>query len=85
MLLTERRQQHEDWKSLIELLGKKEERPTRFPVDLKRRPCNSAFLDTVGLEEALDKLGRNGKEIPDDLVVKNDKLIERVIQLLCDG
>ena len=51
-----------------------------IPVNPGRGPGNPAVLNTM--REALERLGRSGKEISDDLVVKNDKLIERVVQLL---
>ena len=45
------------------------------PVNPGRGPGNPAVLNTM--REALERLGRSGKEISDDLVVKND-----IVQLL---
>ena len=73
-------QQFGDWESLVGLIGENEDWLTTSPLNLKRWSGNPAVLNTM--REALERLGRSGKQISDDLVRKNDKLIERVIQLL---
>ena len=67
-------QQYDSWRSLI----RENEDWLRSPVNLER---GSSFAVLSNMRDALKMLGRSGKEISDDLVVKNDKLIERVIQL----
>ena len=66
-------QQYESWRSLI---GGNEDW-LRSPVNLELGSGNPAAL--TDMKEALARLEKSGKEISDDLVVKNDKLIERVI------
>ena len=67
-------QQYESWRSLIE----ESEDWLRSLVNLERGSENPTALKNM--REALERLGRVGKEISDDLVVKNDKLIQRVTQ-----
>ena len=67
-------QQYESWRSLIE----ENEDWLRSLVNLERGSENPTALKNM--REALERLGRVGKEISDDLVVKNDKLIQRVTQ-----
>ena len=71
--------QYGSWESLIELIKENEAWLTRSPVNPEGVSADSTILDTMG--KSLERLGRNGKVISDDLVVKNDKLIERVTQL----
>lgn len=66
-------QQYRSWQSLIG----ENEAWLKSPVNLERGSDNPAALSDM--REALERLEKSGKEISDDLVVKNDKLIERVI------
>ena len=67
-------QQYDSWRSLI----RENEDWLGSPVNSER---GSSFAALSNMRDALKMLGRSGKDISDDLVVKNDKLIERVIQL----
>ena len=78
-LLAVHQQQYGSWGSLIEVIKENKAWLTRSPVNSEGVSADPATLDTM--EKSLERLGRNGKVISDDLVVKNDKLIERVTQL----
>jgi hypothetical protein len=75
-LLAVHQQQYGSWKSLIE---GNEHWFKNSLNSLEGNSDNPAALNSM--RDALGRLRNSGKEISDDLVVKNDKLIERVIQL----
>ena len=78
-LLTVHQQQYGSWESLIELIKENKDWLIRSALESSEGGSAAAVLDTM--EKDLGRLGRSGKEISDNLVVKNDKLIQRVIQL----
>lgn len=70
--------QYESWKILIgEIQGWLE-----TWIKLEENPESGESTAFRIMKGALEVLAKSGKELSEDLVVKNDKLIERVIQLL---
>lgn len=76
-LLMVHKKQYGSWKFLI---GENE---SWFKSSLNSGENSGSGESTVlsSMVDALEILGRSGDEISDDLVVKNDKLIERVTLL----
>ena len=66
--------QYGSWKFLI---GENESW-LKSSVNLGENSGSGESTVFSSMVDALDILGKSGKEISDDLVVKNDKLIERV-------